>query len=57
LHWDEVKKGLTIQKFNMKNAVARVRSEGDLFSGVLEKGIDMAKAMIVLMKTFGKVNE
>ena len=45
LHWDEVKKGLKMTDFTIKNAVARIRNEGDLFKPVLEKGIDMKKAL------------
>ena len=45
LHWEEVKKGLAMKDFNIKNAVARVRSVGDLFKGTLEDGIDMEKAL------------
>jgi len=45
LHWDEVKKGLAMKDFNIKNAVARARSEGDLFKGTLEDGIDMEVAL------------
>lgn len=45
LHWDEVKKGLKMSDFTIKNAVERIRSEGDLFAGVLGEGIDMAKAL------------
>lgn len=41
LHWDEVKKGLTLKDFTIFNAVERVRSEGDLFKPVLGKGIDL----------------
>ena len=55
LHWDEVKKGLKITDFTIVNAVQRVRSEGDLFKGVLDKGNDLNKAMVNLMKTFGKI--
>ncbi|RYG08791.1 MAG: DNA ligase D, partial [Chitinophagaceae bacterium] len=40
LHWDEVKKGLKITDFNIFNAIERLRVEGDLFKGVLGKGID-----------------
>ncbi len=54
LHWDEVKKGLSIRDFNIKNAVARVRAEGDLFQGVLGKGADINKAMVNLLKKFGR---
>lgn len=35
LHWEEVKKGLTIQNFTIHNAIARVREQGDLFKDVL----------------------
>jgi bifunctional non-homologous end joining protein LigD len=41
LHWDEVKKGLKTSDFTMKNIIERLKSEGDLFKGVLEKGIDL----------------
>ncbi len=41
LHWDEVKKGLKISGFTIKNMMQRVRSEGDLFEGVMNKGIDL----------------
>lgn len=57
LHWDEVKKGLRMLDFNITNAVARVRSEGDLFAGLLEQSFDLHKAMVTLVKTFGKINE
>ena len=45
LHWEEVKKGLAIKDFNIKNTLARVRSEGDIFKPVLGKGIDLLKIM------------
>jgi len=45
LHWEEVKKGLKMKDFTIKNAIARIKSEGDLFKGTLEKGIDMEKAL------------
>ena len=41
LHWDEVKKGLKMQDFTMRNIFERLKTEGDLFSGVLGKGIDL----------------
>jgi bifunctional non-homologous end joining protein LigD len=31
LHWEEVKKGLKMADFNIKNAVARVKDHGDIF--------------------------
>jgi bifunctional non-homologous end joining protein LigD len=45
LHWDEVKKGLQISQFTMKNMLQRVKTEGDLFKGVLGKGIDLNKTL------------
>jgi bifunctional non-homologous end joining protein LigD len=45
LHWDEVKKGLQISDFTMRNILDRVKSEGDLFEGVLGKGIDLNKVL------------
>jgi len=45
LHWDEVKKGLKISDFHMKNIMERVKAEGDLFNGILEKGIDLNKIL------------
>lgn len=41
LHWDEVKKGLKMSDFKMKNIFQRLHAEGDLFGGVLGKGIDL----------------
>ncbi|WP_293894445.1 DNA ligase D [Flavobacterium sp.] len=45
LHWDEVKKGLQMKDFTIKNAVVRIREQGDIFKGTLQKGIDMEKAV------------
>ncbi|MGZ3882355.1 MAG: non-homologous end-joining DNA ligase LigD, partial [Flavisolibacter sp.] len=45
LHWDEVKKGLKISDFTMNNILERVKSEGDLFDGVMGKGIDLNKIL------------
>ncbi|MGE6355306.1 DNA ligase D [Flavobacterium sp. NPDC079362] len=45
LHWEEVKKGLTMQDFTIRNALERIKSEGDIFKGALQKGIDMKKAL------------
>jgi bifunctional non-homologous end joining protein LigD len=44
LAWDEVKKGLKISDFNIKNAMDRLKETGDLFKGVLGKGIDLERA-------------
>ncbi|MCW3072644.1 MAG: ligase [Bacteroidetes bacterium] len=48
LHWDEVKKGLKMSDFTIRNAVERIRSVGDIFKPVLGKGINLEKAI----KTF-----
>lgn len=43
LHWEEVKKGLQIRDFTIKNAMERMDTEGDIFKPVLGKGIDLKK--------------
>lgn len=45
LHWEEVKKGLRIQDFNIFNMVDRLKETGDLFKGVLGKGINLEKVL------------
>ena len=45
LHWDEVKKGLKMQDFNIFNMVARIKEVGDLFKPVIGKGINLDKIM------------
>ena len=45
LHWNEVKKGLKTSAFTIKNIFERVKTEGDLFEGVLGKGIDLNKTL------------
>lgn len=45
LHWDEVKKGLKMQDFNIFNMVDRLKEVGDIFKPVLGKGINMEKVM------------
>ncbi|QEC74693.1 DNA ligase D [Mucilaginibacter ginsenosidivorax] len=45
LSWDEVKPGLTIQHFNIRNAMDRFKETGDLFKGVLGKGIDLEETL------------
>jgi len=53
LHWDEVKPGLTMRDFTIHNAPARLREVGDLFTGVLAQGIDMAEAIQKAREAFG----
>lgn len=48
LHWDEVKKGLQQCQFTIKNAIQRIKSEGDLFKPVIGKGINLDKAIKAL---------
>jgi bifunctional non-homologous end joining protein LigD len=53
LHWEEVKKGLRIKDFTMVNATSRIKEVGDIFKGVLGKGIDLHKAekkLLALLK-------
>jgi bifunctional non-homologous end joining protein LigD len=45
LHWDEVKKGLKLKDYTIKNAMDRIKSVGDLFQGVLTGGIDLGKVL------------
>lgn len=45
LEWSEVKKGLHPSDFTIKNIMTRIEKKGDLFKGVLLKGIDMAKCI------------
>jgi bifunctional non-homologous end joining protein LigD len=45
LHWDEVKEGLQLSHFTVNNMRDRLRREGDLFAGVLGKGVDLAAAI------------
>jgi bifunctional non-homologous end joining protein LigD len=44
LEWEEVKKGLKMTDFTIRNATDRIRETGDLFKGVLGKGISIQKA-------------
>ncbi len=45
LHWDEVKPGLKMKDFTIHNSLGRVHEVGDLFKGVLGKGIDLEKVV------------
>ncbi len=45
LEWKEVKPGLSLGDFTIKSIVKRVKKKGDLFAGVLGKGIDLRKAL------------
>lgn len=52
LHWEEVKKGLKMKDFNIRNAVGRIKEQGDIFKPVLGKGINMKKAISSLERLF-----
>ena len=52
LHWDEVKKGLKILDFTIANSIDRLKSEGDLFKGVLGKGINLPKTLQKIQSVF-----
>jgi bifunctional non-homologous end joining protein LigD len=45
LHWEEVKKGLKMRQFTLKNAMARIKAEGDIFKPVLGKGVNLQKVL------------
>ncbi|HEY0055348.1 MAG TPA: DNA ligase D [Pedobacter sp.] len=53
LHWDEVKPGLTMRDFTIHNSVDRLKVEGDLFKGVLGKGIDLEPVIKKAQSIFG----
>lgn len=55
LHWDEVKKGLKISNYTIKNVMPMLKERGDLFKGVLGKGIDMRAAIKKLEVIWEKV--
>lgn len=52
LHWDEVKKGLSMNDFTIENAISRLKTEGDIFAGTLGDGIDMGKALEKFQQVF-----
>jgi bifunctional non-homologous end joining protein LigD len=45
LAWDEVKPGLTMKDFTIHNSIERLKETGDLFEGVLGKGIHLEKTI------------
>jgi len=45
LTWEEVKPGLKMSNFTIHNAYDRLKETGDLFKGVLGKGIDLKKTI------------
>ncbi len=55
LHWDEVKKGLKMTDFTLKNVMPMLKERGDIFKGVLGKGIDMKASLKKLETIFNKI--
>ncbi|MEO6313836.1 MAG: DNA ligase D [Chitinophagaceae bacterium] len=51
LFWEEVKKGLKMSHFNIHNAMARIKTNGDIFKPVLGKGINIKKAIGQVQET------
>jgi bifunctional non-homologous end joining protein LigD len=51
IYWEELKKGLKMQDFTIRNAVQRIIKEGDIFKPVLGKGINMKQALKGLTHT------
>lgn len=52
LDWNEVKPGLKMRDFTIFNALDRLKETGDLFTGVLGKGIDMQKVISSAQRHF-----
>jgi len=48
LHWEEVTKDLTMAKFTITNALARIKVEGDFFKPVLSKDVNIEKVLKAL---------
>lgn len=46
LEWKEVKPGLKMKNFTIFNAIDRLKEKGDIFRGVLGKGIDLETALL-----------
>lgn len=55
LHWDEVKPGLTMKDFTIFNSIDRLKETGNLFKGVLGKGIDLEKTIKKAKSIFEEV--
>jgi bifunctional non-homologous end joining protein LigD len=45
LEWKELKKGLTIERFNISSIFKRLEKKGDLFEDLLKRGINMAACL------------
>ncbi|CDZ79813.1 Putative DNA ligase-like protein/MT0965 [Candidatus Rubidus massiliensis] len=45
LEWSEVEEDIDPRDFTIKNALERIKEKGDIFKGVLKKGINLEKAL------------
>ena len=45
LHWDEIRKGLKMTDFTIRNAIGRITDVGDIFKPVLGRGVNLAKIL------------
>ncbi|MFZ0452206.1 MAG: DNA ligase D [Ignavibacteriaceae bacterium] len=54
LYWEEVKPGLSPQNFTILNIPGRLNETGDIFKGVLGKGIDVNRSIQKLEKLQNK---
>ena len=54
LHWNEVCKGLRPSDFTIFNAIKRMQEQGDIFKGVLGKGINLKRVLKKTETVFGK---
>ena len=54
LHWDEVKKGLTMKNFTIFNSVERIKEQPDIFKGVIGKGINLKQSLKKITSVFGE---
>lgn len=52
LDWEEVKPGMKMTDFTIFNAMDRLKETGDLFKGILGKGIDLTKVIQKAKKVF-----
>jgi len=53
LDWEELRPGLAMKDFTIRNSPARLREVGDIFTGALGEGIDMAAAIARAKENFG----
>ncbi|MFQ5493348.1 MAG: non-homologous end-joining DNA ligase [Candidatus Dojkabacteria bacterium] len=54
LRWSEVESKLDPKRFTIKDVPGRVKKKGDLWKGVLGRGINLSKVIAVIEKQYGK---